>query len=71
MEWLIGGIALVLLALGFGPAVRGTAAAFDALENPTRPETAVEHEQNNSDLARLLVLLVGTFGLLFAMQMGG
>ena len=71
MDMLIGGIALVLLALGIGPAVRGTAAAFDALEEPTRQETAAEREQNNSDLARLLVLLVGAFGLLFAMQMGG
>ena len=71
MDMLIGGIALVLLALGIGPAVRGTAAAFDALEEPTRQETAAEREQNNSDLARLLVLLVGAFGLLFAMKMGG
>lgn len=71
MDMLIGGIALALLALGFGPAVRGTAAAFDALEEPTRRETEAEREQNNSDLARLLVLLVGAFWLLFVTQMGG
>lgn len=68
---LIGGIALVLVALGIGPAVRGTAAAFDAMEEPTRRETEAERERNNNDLARLLVLLLATFGLLFAMQMGG
>lgn len=71
MDMLIGGIALVLLALDIGPAVRGTAAAFDALEEPTRPATQAEREQNNSDLARLLVLLLATFGLLFIVQIGG
>lgn len=71
MDAVIGGLLLVMLLLGFGPAVRGTKAAFDALDDPASPETPAEQEQANSDMWRLLLLLVGVFGLMFALGMGG
>ena len=71
MDALIGGILLVLFVLGIGPATRGTAAAFDALEDPGKPETPAERDQANSDLVRLLVLLAGVVALLFVVKMGG
>lgn len=71
MDALIGGILLVLFLLGIGPATRGTAAAFDAIDDPTRPETPAERDRANSDLVRLLVLLAGVVALLFVVKMGG
>ena len=71
MGALIGGILLVLFLLGIGPATRGTAAAFDALEDPGKQETPAERDQANSDLGRLLVLLVVVFGLMFVWKLGG
>ena len=71
MDALIGGILLVLFVLGIGPATRGTAAAFDALEDPGKPETPAERDQANNDLVRLLVLLAGVVALLFVVKMGG
>lgn len=71
MGALIGGVLLLLFVLGFGPSVRGTAAAFDALEDPGKPETPAERDQANSDLVRLLVLLAGVVALLFVVKMGG
>lgn len=71
MDALIGGILLVLFVLGIGPATRGTAAALDAIDDPTRPETPAERDRANSDLARLLVLLAAVVALLFVVKMGG
>lgn len=71
MDALIGGIVIVLLVLGFMPGARGVAAAIDSVENPSRPETQAERDQAHSDMWRLLVVVVGAFGLLFALQMGG
>lgn len=71
MDALIGGILLVLLLLGIGPATRGTAAAFDALEDPSKPETPAERDRANSDLVRLGLLTLLLFGLMFAMKLGG
>ena len=71
MDPLIGGVVLVLLVLGFMPATRGTAAAIQSFEDPGKPETPQERERANSDMLRLLVLLVVVFGLLFVMKMGG
>lgn len=65
MEAVIGGLALLLLLLGFGPATRGTAAALDSFENPHRQETQAERDKANSDMWRLLFLLAGVFGLVF------
>jgi hypothetical protein len=70
MEPVIGGLLLVMFVLGFGPAVRGTAAGLDSIENPGRQETPAEREQANSDMWRLLVLIVGVFGLMFALKLG-
>ena len=70
MDAVIGGVLLVLFVLAIGPATRGTAAAFESIEDPTRQETQEEHEQANSDMARLALLLLVVFGLLFAMQAG-
>lgn len=55
---------VALLVLGFGPAARGVAAA---LESPTRRRN---HKADNRDMVRLLVLLVVTFGLMFAWKLG-
>ncbi len=71
MDALIGGLLLVLFVLGFGPAVRGTAAGIDSIENPDRQETQEEHDRANRDMVRLLVLLVAVFGLMFVWKMGG
>lgn len=71
MDALIGGVLLLLFVLGIGPATRGTAAAFDAIDDPGKPETPAERDQANSDLARLLVLLAGVVALLFVVKMGG
>lgn len=71
MDAVIGGLLLAMLVLGFGPATRGTKAAFDSFDDPHRPETQEERERANSDMLRLLVLLVGVFALLFVMKMGG
>lgn len=70
MDALIGGVLLVLFVLGIGPATRGTAAAIESFEDPGKPETQEEHDRANSDMLRLLVLLVVVFGLLFAMKAG-
>lgn len=71
MDALIGGLLLVLFVLGFGPAVRGTKAGFDALDDPTKPDTPEERDRANSDMLRLLVLLAAVFGLMFVWKMGG
>lgn len=71
METLVLIVLAALFLLGVGPATRGTAAAFDALENPHRRETPEETRRNNADLVRLLVLVVAVFGLMFAIQLGG
>ena len=71
MDALICGVLLVLFLLGIGPATRGTAAAFDAIDDPGKQETPAERDQANSDLARLLVLLAGVVALLFVVKMGG
>jgi hypothetical protein len=70
MVSIIAGVLLVLFVLGFGPATRGTKAAAEEIENPGRPETPAQHEQANSDILRLLALVVGVFGLLFALKLG-
>ena len=70
MDAVIGGVLLVLFVLSIGPATRGTAAAIESIENQTRQETQEEHERANSDIARLLLLLVVVFGVLFAMKLG-
>lgn len=70
MESVIGGVLLVLFVLGIGPATRGTAAAFQAIEDPGKPETPAQRERNNSDLVRLLVLLVAVFALMFIWKLG-
>jgi len=71
MEAVIGGILLLIFVLGIGPAARGVSAAIDSVEDPGKPETEAEHERANSDMVRLLVLLVAVFGLMFVWRMGG
>ena len=71
MATVMGVIAIVLIVLGFGPATRGTKAAFDAFDNPGKQETPEETQQAHSDIWRLLVLVVVAFGLLFVLQVGG
>lgn len=71
MDAVIGGVLLVLFVLAFGPATRGTKAAFDAFDDPGKPLTQEENDRQNSDMARLLVLLVVVFGLLFVAKAGG
>lgn len=71
MATLIGGAALVLILLAFGPATRGTKAAFDAFDDPTKPDTPAERDRANSDMRLLLVLLAAVVGLLFVLKMGG
>lgn len=66
----IGGVVLVLLVLGFGPSVRGVAAGLDSIENPQRQETPEEKRQADNDMWRLLLLIVGVFGLMFAIKLG-
>ncbi len=61
---IIAVVVVALLVLMFGPAVRGTAAAF---ESPTRRRN---RKRDNRDMVRLLVLLVVTFGLMFAWKLG-
>ena len=70
METAVGVIAIVLIVLGFGPATRGTKAAFDAFDNPGKQETPQETQQAHSDIWRLLLLVAVAFGLLFVLQMG-
>lgn len=71
MEALIGGVLLVLFVLGIGPATRGTAAAFDAIDDPGRRDTPEEKRRNNADLVRLLVFVAAVFALLFIAKFGG
>lgn len=71
MGTLIGGLLLLVLVLGFGPSVRGVQAGIEAFENPSKPETQEEHDQANSDLTRLLVLLAAVFALMFVWKLGG
>ena len=70
MESVIGGVLLVLFVLGFGPATRGTAAAFQAIEDPGKPETQEQRDRANSDMVHLLVLLVAVFALMFIWKLG-
>ena len=70
MDALIGGLLLLALVLGFGPATRGTAAAINSFEDPHRQETPEEHARANSDMWRLLLLIIGGFGLAFALKLG-
>ena len=71
MDALIGGLVLGLFVMGFMPGARGVAAAIDSFEDPHRQETQAEHDQANSDMLRLLLLIVGVFGLMFAVKFGG
>lgn len=71
METLVGLLLLALFVQGFMPAVRGTAKGIESFENPGKPETQAEHDQGNSDMLRLLLLIVGVFGLMFAVKFGG
>ena len=71
MDAVIGGLAIVLLLLGFGPSVRGVQAGIESIENPGKPETQEERDRANSDMVRLLVLLVAVFGLMFVWKLGG
>lgn len=67
---LIGGVLLVLFVLGIGPAARGVNAGIESFQDPGKEETPAERGQANSDMLRLLVLLVVVFGLMFAMKLG-
>lgn len=71
METVVGGLLLLALVLGFMPAVRGVAKGIESFEKPGKQETQAEHDQGNSDMLRLLVLLVVVFGLMFAVKFGG
>ena len=71
MDAVIGGVLLVLFVLSIGPATRGTAAGVESFTDPGKQETQAEHDQGNSDMLRLLVLIVGVFGLMFAVKFGG
>ena len=70
METVVGGLLLLALVLGFMPAVRGVAKGIESFEKPGKPETQEEHERANSDMARLVLLLLVVFGVLFAMKLG-
>ncbi len=70
MDAVIGGVLLVLFVLGFMPAGRGVQAAIESFEDPGKPQTQAERDRQNSDMVRLLVLLVVLFGLMFAMKWG-
>lgn len=71
MESLIGGAALLVLLLGLIPAGRGVQAGIEAFGNPGKPETPKEQDRANSDLVRMLVLVVAVFALMFVWTMGG
>lgn len=71
MDAVIGGVLLVLLVLGFGPATRGTAAAIESFTGPGKPETQAERDRANRDLVRLLLMLAGVFALMFVATFGG
>ncbi len=71
MTTLIGVVALVLIALGIGPAARGVQYGIEANENPRKPDTPEEHARANSDMLLMLVLLLLVVGLLFVLKMGG
>ena len=71
MDAAVGGLLVLLLVLGFGPSVRGVAAGIDSIENPSRQETPEERDRANSDMLRLLVLLIAVFGLMFVWKLGG
>lgn len=71
MYTLIGGIALVLLVLMLRPAVHGTTAAWESIDDPHRQETEEETQQVHSDIWRLLALLVIVALLLFGMRLVG
>lgn len=65
VEVVVGGIVLVL-ALGFFPTGRGTAAAINSVEDPHRQETPAEKQQANSDLKTLFALLLVVVVLTFS-----
>lgn len=70
MDAVIGGVLLVLFVLAFMPAGRGVQAAIESIEDPGKPETQEERDRANSDMVRLLVLLVVVFALMFAVKLG-
>jgi hypothetical protein len=57
-------ILLIVLALGLGPAARGVALGLD-------PHRRQSKKQANSDMVRMLILLVVVFCLMFAWKLGG
>ena len=70
MEAVIGGVLVLLFVLGFMPAGRGVQAAIESFEDPGKPQTQEERDRQNSDMWRLLVLLVVVFAIMFAVKLG-